>query len=39
VTTVQWLVLGAGLVAIGLVNWWFLGNWPGRPRENRGQRH
>lgn len=38
-TPVEWLVLVAGLVAIGLVNWWFLGSWPGHKEHVSEHKH
>lgn len=33
------LVVIAGVVAIGVVNWWFLGRWPGHRGASGGHQH
>lgn len=33
------VMIVAGLVAIGAVNWWFLGKWPGHEQMQRGHHH
>jgi hypothetical protein len=38
-TPVEWLVLLLGLVAIGLVNWWFFGSWSGHRPGDSGHHH
>jgi hypothetical protein len=38
-TAAEWGVLAAGLVAIGWVNWWFLGRWPGHEVRRGGHQH
>jgi hypothetical protein len=38
-TPTEWLVLLAGVVAIGLVNWWFFGRWPGHQPGDHGHHH
>ncbi len=38
-TPVEWLVLLLGVAGIGLVNWWFLGRWPGHREGNSEHRH
>lgn len=38
-TALEWLVTGGGVVAIALVNWWFLGRWPGHKAAGDVHRH